>query len=358
MRSLIALGLTGLFIFGAATVPAAGALPSTGSSYSGIIAVAPISMRVSPTGQYTMRGKYLGYAFRHKGVTSETGTESDAFVITLYGGLVRVPVQLEFTISDDAEKIGGSATFTVNGQPTTVPITLYRSFPYTKDSPAPQTGRHVIMFEPGDGNPPVPGRGVATVKVSALGAVKVTGRLADGAKITSSGNLTKDGIFRIVSSPYGRFGFFYGFARFAGDNTENVINWAHFTSSGERIFEGTVFSLIHRYTPPIAGTPAVVFGNTDNSALLNLYGGGLATNITLTIRLDTANKLSVVGENALKLQLSLNPKTGLIRGTANLEVAGVMQSRLVKLAVIQENATAQGFFVSPEPSGNVDLNVQ
>jgi hypothetical protein len=354
MRSLLVLGLTGLVTFGAAAVPAAGALPSTSSSYSGIIAVAPISMRVSPTGQYTMRGNYLGYAFRHKGVTSETGIESDAFVITRYGGLVKVPVQLDFTISDDTEKIGGTATFTVNGQPTTVPITLNKSFPYTKDSPAPQTGRHVIMFEPGDGNPPVPGRGVATVKVSALGAVKVTGRLVDGAKITSGGNLTKDGIFRIVGSPYGRYGYFFGFARFEGDNTENVINWAHFTSAGDRIFEGTVISLIHQYTPPVVGTPAVVFGNADNSALLNLFGGGLATNITLTVRLDTANKLAVVGNNAPMLRLTLKPKTGLLSGTINLEINGVPERHTLKLVLLQDQLAARGFFISSQPSANAD----
>jgi hypothetical protein len=357
MRSLIAVGLTGLLTFGAATVPGAGALPATSSSYSGIIAVAPISMQVSPTGEYTMRGKILGFAFRHKGMTSETGSESDAFVVSLYGGLVKVPVQLEFTISDDTEKIGGTATFTLNGQSTTLPITLYKSFPYTKDSPAPLAGRHVIVFEPGDGTTPIPGRGVATVKVSATGAVKVIGTLADGAKITSGGNLSKDDIFRIVSSPYGRFGYLFGFARFNGDNTENVINWAHFTSSGQPIFQGTVISLIHRYIPPAPRTPALVFGNADNSALLNLYGGGLTTSVPVTIRLDTANRLTVVGENASKLRLALNPKTGLISGRMNLEVDGVVQSRLVKLAVIQENETAQGFFISPEPSGNADLNV-
>ena len=355
MRSLIALGLTGLLTFGAATVPAAGALPSTSSSYSGIIAAAPISMQVSPTGQYTMRGKLLGFAFRHKGVTSDTGVESDAFVVTLYGGLVKVPVDLEFTISDDTEKIDGTVMFTLNGQPTTLPFSLFKSFPYTKDSPAPQTGRHVIVFEPGDGTTPVPGRGVATVKVSAIGAVKVTGKLADGAKITSSGNLSKDGIFRIVSSPYGRYGYFAGFARFEGDNTENVINWGRFTSSRERIFEGTLISLIHRYIPPVAGTPALVFGNADNSAPLNLYGGGLTTNIALTIRLDTANKLTVVGENAPKLQLALNPKTGLISGTMNLEINGVLQRHILRLVILQDETAARGFFDSPQPSPNADF---
>jgi hypothetical protein len=355
MRLLIALGLTGLFTFGAATVPAAGALPSTSSSYSGILAVAPISMRVSPTGQYTMRGKLLGFAFRHKGMISETGSESDAFVVKLYGGLVKIPVQLEFTISDDTEKIGGTATFTVNGQPTTLPLTLYKSFPYTRDSPAPLAGRHVIVFEPGDAITPVPGRGVATVKVSAIGAVKVIGTLADGAKITSGGSLSKDNIFRIVSSPYGRYGYFVGFARFEGENNENVISWGRFTSSREQIFDGTVISLIHPYIRPAAGTPALVFGNQDNSALLNLYGGSLATSIALTIRLDTANKLTVVGENAPKLQLALNPKTGLISGRMNLEIDGVLQRRTLKLVIVQDQVAARGFFQSPQPLPNADL---
>jgi hypothetical protein len=355
MRSLIALGLTGLLTFGAAILPAAGALPSTNSSYTGILAVAPISMRVSPTGQYTLRGKLLGFAFRHRGATDLTGSESDTFVVSLYGGLVKVPVQLEFTISDDTEKIGGTATFTVDGQATTLPFTLNKSFPYTRNSPAPQAGRHVVLFEPGDSITPIPGRGVATVKVSDFGAVRVIGRLADGARVTSSGNLSKDGIFRITSSPYGRYGYFAGFARFQGENNQNVISWARFKTSGERIFEGTVISLIHPYTRPPAGTPALVFGNADNSALLNLYGGGLPTSIALTIRLDTANKLTVIGENAPKLNLALNPRTGVISGRLNLEINGVIQRRTLKLVVIQDQVAARGFFESPESLPNADL---
>jgi hypothetical protein len=361
MKSLIAPGLALLLSFGTSIVAHAGAAPSN-SSYSGIIGIGgeagdqgKISITVTSTGNYTLKGKAAGIGFSHKGEIPESGTVVDDFVIKLLGGFIKVPTHLEFTVSPNGDQITGFASFEFRGDTATLNFTLYKSFPYTKASPAPQTGRHVILFTPAAGSPPIPGRGVATVKVSPTGFVKVVGTLSDGAQISCGGSLSGEGIFSILNVLYGRKGAVAGFAQFGAGGALNELNWLRVSTTGALVFNGKLTVSIHPYAPPAAGLPAISFGSQDNTAPLNLSGGGLLNFPAIPLQVTDANKVNVTGENENRLKLSLNKSTGLISGTILLEIGDVVRKRAVKLVILQEEGIAQGFFISPEPSANADL---
>jgi hypothetical protein len=362
MKSLIAFGLAALLSFGSANVATAGA-PATASSYSGIIGLGgeagdqgKISITISPTGTYTLRGKIAGIGFTNKGEVSENGMVSDDFVIKLLGGFIRIPVHLEFVVSLDGKKIDGFATFSFQGDTATLGFTLYRSAKFTKNSPAPQAGRYVMVLSPSEPGQ-VPGRGVATINVSVTGNVIVNGMLADGAKISCGGKLSEDGIFPILNVLYGRTGYLTGFAQFGETPTEDALSWARFTKQGVPIFGGELEIGIHPYMPPAAGSPAINFGNTENTAPLSLGGGGLTDFPPITLQVSDKNKVTVLGENESKLELQLNKKTGLISGSIKLELGDTTQRRTIKLVILQENDVAVGFFVSPVPDPVADLGV-
>jgi hypothetical protein len=360
MKSLIALGLAALFI--ASPIVNAGA-PATTSTYSGIIGVdgdagdqGGISLKITSTGQYTLRAKVAGIGFSHKGIVPENGVVNDQFTIKLLGGFIKIQTKLNFTVAPGGDKIEGTATFTLGDDTETMNFTLYKAFPYTKDAPAPQTGRHVILFTPAAGTT-LPGRGVATVNVTPTGLVKVTGYLADGAKMSCGGRLTETGIFPILNVLYKRNGFIGGFGQFApvSEVNANVLDWARVTSKGDPIFRGNVDISIHAYTPPAAGAAAIQFAGPNNSADLNLIGGGITNFTPLTVQLTTTNKFVVEGENEPRLKLALNKKTGLVTGTIRLEIGDTTQKRGIKLILLQDSDLAQGFFISPQPSANADL---
>lgn len=365
MKSLLAFGLAALLSLGFSNAARADALPPpTTSSYSGIIGLGGeagdqgrISIAITATGRYTLRGKIAGIGFTDKGQVSDTSTVSDDFVINLLGGFIKIPVHLEFVVSPDGKQIDGLATFRFRGDSATLDITLHRSARYTKDSPAPKAGRHVIVFRPDEQSTPVPGRGVATINVSPTGFVKVSGALADGSKINCGGSLSEDDTFPILNVLYGRTGFIAGFAQFNDAGNDGPLSWARFTSKGAPVFGGNLIADIHRYTPPAAELPAIDFGNQENTAPLSLTGGGLSGFPPITIQVNDRNKVTVVGENESKLQLALNKKSGLISGTIKLEIDGKVQRRAVKLVILQDAGVASGLFVSPITSGNADLGV-
>jgi hypothetical protein len=362
MKTLITLGLAAFFSFIGSPAIFAGA-PATTATYSGIIGVGGdagdqggISLKITPTGQYTLRARAAGIGFTHKGEVPDNGMVSDDFTINLFGGFIKIKTHLEFTVPVGGDKIDGTAIFTLGADTATLNFTLYKAFPYTKDSPAPQAGRHVIVFTPAAGTT-LPGRGVATVSVSLTGLVRVTGYLADGAKMSCGGKLTETGIFPILNVLYKRNGFIGGFAQFGAGSSLNVLDWARATSKGQPIFRGNVDVSIHAYAPPAPATAAVQFGGPDNSGPFNLSGGGVTNFTPLTVELSTANKLTVEGENEPKLKLALNKKTGLVTGSIRLEIGDVVRKRAIKLVILQDANAAQGFFISPEPSANADLGV-
>jgi hypothetical protein len=363
MKSLFALGLAATLILIASPTVNGGA-PATSATYSGIIGVGGdagdqggVSLKITSTGQYTLRAKAAGIGFSHKGDVPDNGVVSDDFVIKLLGGFIRIQTHLEFTVPADGEKVDGSATFTLGSDTATLNFTLYKAFPYTKENPAPQTGRHVMLFTPAQDPTTLPGRGVATVSVSPKGLVRVIGTLADGSKINCGGQLTESGIFPILNVLYKRKGFIGGFGQFAAVSEVNVLDWARVTSKGDPIFRGNVDVEIYPYTAPAVGSAAISFGNQDNSAPLGLSGGGLTSFPPVTIQVTNTNKVIVVGENEDNLKLTLNKKTGLISGTIKLEIGDELKKRAIKLIINQAAGAAQGFFISPEPLANADLGV-
>jgi hypothetical protein len=364
MKSLITLGLAAFLSVIGSPNTFAGASAAT-AIYSGILGMGGdagdqggISLKITPTGQYTLRANAAGIGFTHKGEVPDNGIVSDDFTINLLGGFIKIKTHLEFTVPVGGEKIDGTAKFTLGADTETLNFTLYKAFPYTRDNPAPQAGRHVLVFTPAAGTV-LPGRGVATVNVKPTGLVKVTGYLADGAKMSCGGRLTESGIFPILNVLYKRNGFIGGFGQFApvSEVNANVLDWARVTSKGAPIFRGNVTVAIHAYVPPAPGTSAVQLGGPDNSAPFGLSGGGVTNFTPLTVQLSTTNKLTVQGENEPRLKLALNKKTGLVTGSILLEIGDTTRRRAIKLVILQDESAARGIFISPEPSANADLEV-
>lgn len=366
MKSLIALGLAALLTFGTTTVAHAGVPASPAGSYSGIIGVggAPgdqgrVTITITSARRYTLRGRIAGIGFSHKGELPESNQIEDGFILRLLGGLIRIPVDYAFVVAPEQGRIAGLVRFEFQGELTDLTFFLHKAADYTRTSPAPQAGRHVIVLTPEEGGvgAQVPGRGVATVKVSPTGLVKVSGALADGAKISCGGRLAEDGTFPILNVLYRAKGYVAGFAKFDEVETPELIDWVRVVSEDMPLFRGKLGVNIHRYTPPAAGTPAIAFGNPENTGPLGLSGGGL-TNFPLTnIQVSNRNRVTVVGENESRLKLQINKNTGLISGSIRLEIGDKTLTRAIKLVILQDLDIAQGFFLSPEPEANADLGL-
>ncbi|HET6406685.1 MAG TPA: hypothetical protein VFG14_02300, partial [Chthoniobacteraceae bacterium] len=282
MKFLHVLGLVASLALVTSPLTTAGAPAPLSDTYSGIIGIGgdagdqgSISIKITSTGKYTLRGRAAGIGFSHKGEVPEGGAVSEDFTIKLLGGFIKIQAHLEFVVPVGSDKIEGTAKFTFGEDTATLNFTLYKAFPYTNESPTPFAGRHVIVLTPLDKLSNIPGRGVATVNVSPTGLVKVSGSLADGAKFNCGGRLSETGIFPILNVLYNRTGFIGGFAEFGPASELNVLDWAKVTSKGDPIFRGDLDVNIVPYTPPAAGLPAISFGNQDNSALFALSGGGL-----------------------------------------------------------------------------------
>ncbi|MEN3940432.1 hypothetical protein WJU23_03990 [Prosthecobacter sp. SYSU 5D2] len=205
----------------------------------------------------------------------------------------------------------------------------------------------------------------AVIKVDRLGKVKLTSRLADGTKFTSSTILWPDGqlplyipLYKGQGSLVGTLILETGFAEdiVADNEVTGDLKWTRPASSAKLYADGFI-TLVSAsggvYLAPPKGSRVLDLGSDPDhpSVQMNLTQGGLAGTIAADLALTTASKVSAITPNDNKVKLTFAPATGLVSGGFAVDKRKAPISGLILPANGLNESEAYGFFLLPPASG-------
>ncbi len=247
--------------------------------------------------------------------------------------------------------------------------------PYTNKFPAPQTGKYTVLLpsQPGWGVSEPGGDGWGRLSISKAGVVKLAGRLGDGVAVTETAYLSAGGEFHLYRELYrskpekGRIGGRVVFGEHEDiSDFHGELDWKKFNDGREKLypagFQVGVNLIGSLFTPAPKGARVLTDSDlaASGTATLSLFGPNLppvANNeyeIERTVNWLPNNKLiyGVKGSEMLK-SASINPKTGLLKGTFTNPVTKLT----VKFTgiVFQKQQLAAGHFVLNFGSGALRL---
>jgi hypothetical protein len=219
---------------------------------------------------------------------------------------------------------------------------------------APFAGVYTAIVSGGSTNTDIPqGDGYLTITVDASGKVKVSGALADGAKVTGSFTVSKDGQWPLFISLYNGGGQILGWITFAPTALEDVggmINWikepndnAKFYPAGFNLETNLTGSVYISTNKPVTG-----FSN----ATLTVTGGNVQTQIVNEVTINPKNKVTNLSTN--KLTLTISASTGVFKGS----VVNPATGNPVKFngIILQKTDTGRGFSLGTDQSAEVILD--
>ena len=220
---------------------------------------------------------------------------------------------------------------------------------------APQAGRYTLAIDGNEGeSTSTPGGyGFGTVTVNSAGVIRVAASLADGAKLSQSVPISKDGDWPLFGSLYSGKGFIMSWAKFAETTSEDIsgeVVWMKPAVPRAKLYPvGFTFSTaLHgsRYQP---ANKVLSFNNGQ----LTLEGGGLEDEIVNQLRLGDGNR--VTNLSSIKLNLAISASTGLFSG--RVEEPGSSTGIPFKGAVLQKQNVGFGWFMGRNSqSGEVTLS--
>jgi hypothetical protein len=280
-------------------------------------------LMMGPT-TYTFSSQFLGSGYQQ--VKAVSGKQS-------------LTVTLQLDLSGASGQIVGD----VNGGSWDSALSANLTPAWTAKNPSPYAGNYTIVIIPGDTN--TMGDSYGVVKVSKLGAVSVTGTLADGMAFNQATSVSTNGQLPFYAYAPGGKDTVMGWVDFNADGelSGNYILWSKAPTKGR--YYGSGFESVHQIIGSVYEAPAK---NAPVLDLVNPYiflsGGGLLDTVTPAV--PSKNNLSYVSGG---ITLTINPSTGVFSGKIGLgkpAVSGV---------VLQKQNSARGFFLGTSESGDVLL---
>jgi hypothetical protein len=258
------------------------------------------------TGSLVLRGK----TYRVSGAFDANGE---------YEGRIGTP-PLDLALRIDLSQTD-SSDMTLTGSVGGVALTAY-STSFNKKKPADCAGKYTLLLQPtGSSSADAPqGSGFARMTVRRAGSVAVVGKLADNTSFSASGPIvggsSGNQFFLYHRGIYGGKGLLAGTITFEPLETsdcDGALQWYKPPQkSGNYFKEGFDTDLAvagARYSNPHEQ------GMQVPTLTLALGGGGLDSPISATVALSPSNSFTVSGDNPEKLKLTLNPASGLLRGS-------------------------------------------
>jgi hypothetical protein len=273
---------------------------------------------------YTFSSQFLGSGYQQ--VKAVSGKQS-------------LTVTLQLDLSGASGQIVGD----VNGGSWDSALSANLTPAWTAKNPSPYAGNYTMVIIPGDTN--TMGDSYGVVKVSKLGAVSVTGTLADGMAFNQATSVSTNGQLPFYAYAPGGKDTVMGWVDFNADGelSGNYILWSKAPTKGR--YYGSGFESVHQIIGSVYEAPAK---NAPVLDLVNPYiflsGGGLLDTVTPAV--PSKNNLSYVSGG---ITLTINPSTGVFSGKIGLgkpAVSGV---------VLQKQNSARGFFLGTSESGDVLL---
>jgi hypothetical protein len=277
--------------------------------------------------------------------------DTAAFNVTNGHNVLAVNLQVGLaTLTDEATGTVTNSRFSAN-------LIAYHNPVWTTAHPAPQAGTYTLIL-PGNPNAAASpgGDGYGTVTVDALGNLTAVGTLADGAAFSQSIPVSAEGQWPLYFVPAGVPQPVLGWVTFdtngAGGTAagfSGAVTWTKSPGPGSlytngftnaSLLLGSIYSAIYQRTNGLGLT----------SPSITLTGGNLSGTVSEAVNLNGTQTYQSPDHS---LTLTINPATGLFTG----QYVAPGTSRRVPLAgaVLQNAATARGFFLGTNQSGAVLL---
>lgn len=315
-------------------------------AYSGILTTGSgaqsglVRLTVSASGLFTGRVELAGKAWSFTGRLDANGFAT-----------VTIAAQPPLTITMQAALTGGSGqiTGTLSDGTNNFGFAVSQSTFNTTTNVAPQAGRYTLVLEP---NPAATGAsvpqgdGYATIVVSANGAAKVAGRLADGTPYSATGCVANDGTLALYCVPSGApaGSSVNGLLTFRSTDVSDIdgtLAWTKAPKAGAAFypagFATQLPSVGSSYVRPAAGLPEASPGSATAG-----FGGGNISPINIPVLVTGGEKVAMVAPGLPAVTLSINPVSGAVSGSFVLPDGTV--TRGVRGVVIQKQQSAFGYF--------------
>jgi hypothetical protein len=234
-------------------------------------------------------------------------------------------------------------------------LEAYRAVYRASSNPCPYAGRYTLAI-PGSGeaNGPV-GTGYGVVLVTKGGLVVMSGRLAEGTRLSRAVPVSQEGDWPLYVPLYRGKGSLMAWVKFLrpAGLTNMLASWIKPADDSSKYYpDGFRSQLVLVGSSYVYVKADRVLPLTDGVVLLS--GGNLAEPITNAVLLTVANQVVDLGSN--RLRMSLNVKTGSFGGT--FRVPATTRANRFKGVLLQEQVLGAGYFLGTDRSGALLLNAQ
>lgn len=298
------------------------------------------------SGKITLGGKNYSLRGKFNGDGSFTGSHSRSDLV----------VDLLLHLDDNSDQITGSITDGTFSSTLTADRLIF-----SKENPAPETGRYTIVIPSNPEEPGSPqGNGFGILKVDASGKTRVSGSLADGTKFSQSAAISKTGDWPFYSALYKRQGSVSGAVTFRDQpgvsDLDGTVNWFRPPDPKAKIFADgfdTQNDLLGSTYVRGAGQPVLSVPPDEPNVLINLGAGDLDSELQKPAILENNNKFVVPDSNEEKIHVSVSASSGALRGSFIHPVTG-RKTRHSGVVFQKQNLT-EGYFLGAEQSGFVSI---
>ena len=317
-----------------------------------------LTLNLTSLGKFTARILNAGGSYSFSGGLSGVGWWSN--IVSRGSGKTPLTVVLDLDVTNGMDQILGSVSAGTNWS---AALEADRAT-YNAANPFTNHGKFTLIFGGTSNGAQSPGGdGYATVSMNTGGMVSLSGVLPDNTSVAPGAvSVSKFGRWPLYIPLYGRFG--------------SLAGWIHFTNQGASLVDlanGGVCSFAgfnvawfrtnahgKLYANGFTNALTVIgstFSPDNNAALLDLAnlevilsGGNLTEALSNSVNASGNGKFTIGSGEIPGLTLSLNPATGVIKGSfADSAATG---SAPIKGVVFQEQTNAGGFFLSGTNSGS------
>jgi len=308
------------------------------------------TLKLSDPGSYTGKLLLAGKSHSFSGRFNLDGQATN-YITRGTNSTLTLGMLLDLSVSG-TERITGAVSDGV----WTAELLANRSVFNATMSPAPWTGLYTLIV-PGTNDPPAGpgGDGYGTVKVDAVGNVKLSGKLADNTTLSQKAPLSKNGEWPLYLSLYSKKGSLCSWLRFdtnlPASGLAGTLDWFKpavtkgLYASGFTNQTGLIGS---SYVPPPTKTNRVI-ALTD--AAVTMSGGNLSDAVTNFVTLTQDNKVTTTNSG---FSLTFTLSSGLLKGSF-INPATAKKTSFTGV-LLQTNNSGSGFFFSTNESGRIGVS--
>ena len=317
-----------------------------------------LTLHLTTLGKFTARILSAGGGYSFSGGLSGVGWWSNN--VSRGPGKTPLTVLLDLDVTNGMEQILGAVSAGTNWN---AALEADRAT-YSAANKFTNGSKFTLIFGGANNGAQSPGGdGYGMVNVSAAGLVSLNGVLSDNTSVApGTVGVSKNGLWPLYIPLYGRFGSLVGWIDFTNTGA-SLVDW---TNSGVCSFAGSNVMWFRTNTdgklyPGGFTNSLTVVGSAfspDNTAVLLglpglqviLSGGNLTDALSNSVKASGSGKFTANGAEIPGLTLSLNPATGVIKGSfADPAATGATP---IKGVVFQQQTNAAGFFLGPANSGS------